>query len=63
MQILVVSIAAGVVHEAVVRGMDGDNLALAGLPQLPPPTTLCRFRPLELGELVEYAVRELALRA
>ena len=55
---------AGLVVAEAVRGLHRRyDLALTGLLQLPPPRPLRDLRPLVLGELVEYAVRELPLRA
>jgi hypothetical protein len=54
---------AGLVVAEAVGGLHGRyDLALASFLQLPPACPLRDFRPLELGELVEDAVRELALR-
>ena len=52
-----------VVAKAVAGRVAADDLALPGLAELPSSAALRRLRPLELGELVEYAVGELALRA
>src|SRR5215217_2521367 len=51
------------VAKAVVRGMGRHDLPLLGTPQLPSPRPLRYLGPLELGELVEDAVRQLPLRA
>src|SRR5829696_5937435 len=52
-----------VVAKTVPGRVAADDLPLSGLPELPPSATLGYLRPLELGELVEDAVSELALRA
>jgi hypothetical protein len=51
----------GVVAVAVGRGVAGYDFALAGAAQLAPAGALGGLGPLELGELVEDTVRELAL--
>src|SRR5215213_1358702 len=40
-----------------------DYLPLFGLPEFAPPGSLCRLRSLILRQLIQNAVRELALRA
>jgi hypothetical protein len=57
-----VAITGLVVAEAVAWRVAADDLSLPGLPQLPPAAALRSLRALELGELVEDAVRELTLR-
>jgi hypothetical protein len=52
-----------VVAKTVPGRVAADDLPLPGLPELPPAASLRRLRPLELGELVEDAVGELALGA
>src|SRR5215211_8469876 len=49
--------------EAVLGRVARDELALAGFPQLPPARPFGCLRTLELGELVQYAVCKLPLRA
>src|SRR5215218_11286456 len=52
-----------VVAKTVAGRVAADDLALPGLPKLPPSATLGYLRPLVLGELVENSVREIPLRA
>jgi len=57
-------VAGGVELETVLDAGTGHDLTLAaGLLELSSPGTLAYLRPLVLAELVEDAVRELALRA
>ena len=57
--VYLVTVPRSVEFEAEHRAGNGDNLPLLGLAVLAPPRPLGRLSPLELGELVEYAVREL----
>src|SRR5215211_5215265 len=52
-----------VVAKTVPGRVAADDLPLPGLAKLPPAASLRRLRPLELGELVEDAVREIPLWA
>ena len=56
-------VARGVELEAVLDAMAGHDLTLAGLLELASPGTLGYLRALVLAELVQYAIRKLALRA
>src|SRR5829696_1124560 len=59
-----VAVSSGVVSESARSpGAGRNDFALPGLAQPATPCSLRRFRPLELGELVEDAVGELTLRA
>jgi hypothetical protein len=55
-----ISVSSLIVLEAIVRPRGSEHLAFSGLSQLTAPSTLRYLCPLELGELVEYAVSELA---
>jgi hypothetical protein len=58
-----VTVLGVVVPVPVVCAVVGKYLPVLDLPQLAPPRTFGGLRPLVLGELVEDAVGELALRA
>src|SRR5215218_8197858 len=52
-----------VVAKTVAGRVTADDLPLPGFPEFPSAASLRRLRPLELGKLVEDAVREVTLRA
>src|SRR3712207_3229146 len=53
--VYLVAVPGGVVAEAVVRALGGDDLTLSSLPELPSAAPLGDLEALVAGDLVQYA--------